>query len=109
MAAVAALPGTSTDPVGLAAERTTGRILRVHKGDDPALVTTLPVDATGDGGLTGLALSPTYSQDQLVFAYVTTATDNRVVLIAPGDAPKPVLTGIPRGTTNNRGVLAARP
>lgn len=106
VSAVVALPGTDDDPVGLAAERTTGRILRVHKGDTPTVVTTVPVSATGDGGLTGLALSPTYTQDQLVFAYVTTATDNRVVMIAPGDAPKPVLTGIPRGATDNRGVLA---
>jgi glucose/arabinose dehydrogenase len=28
-----------------------------------------------------------------------------VVRIAPGDVPKPVLTGIPRGATNNRGAL----
>jgi glucose/arabinose dehydrogenase len=106
VSAVVALPGTDNDPIGLAAERTTGRIVRVHKGDQPNLVTTLQVDATGDGGLTGLALSPTYAQDQLVFAYVTTATDNRVMLIAPGDTPKPILTGIPRGTAGNRGVLS---
>ncbi|HEX3791194.1 MAG TPA: PQQ-dependent sugar dehydrogenase [Pseudonocardiaceae bacterium] len=104
--AVAALPGTADDPVGLAAERTTGRILKVHKGDAVATVATLTVDPTGDGGLTGLALSPTYTQDQLIFAYITTPTDNRVVRIAPGDTPKPVLTGIPRGSTDNRGVLA---
>lgn len=106
VSAVVALPGTQNDPVGLAAERTTGRILRVHKGTDPTVVTTLHVTPTGDGGLTGLALSPTYTQDQLVFAYVTTPTDNRVMLIAPGDTPKPVLTGIPRGSSGNRGVLA---
>jgi glucose/arabinose dehydrogenase len=107
VSAVVALPGTDNDPIGLAAERTSGRILRVHKGDQPTLVTTLTVDtSTPDGGLTGLALSPTYSQDQLMFAYVTTATDNRVMLIAPGDTPKPILTGIPRGATGNRGVLA---
>lgn len=106
VSAVAALPGTDNDPIGLAAERTTGRIVRVHKGDQPSLVTTLQVDTTGDGGLTGLALSPTYTQDQLVFAYVTTATDNRVMLIAPGDTPKPILTGIPRGPSGNRGVLS---
>jgi hypothetical protein len=29
-----------------------------------------------------------------------------VVRIAPGDTPKPVLTGIPRGATDNRGALA---
>jgi glucose/arabinose dehydrogenase len=106
VSAVVALPGTEDDPVGLAAERTTGRILRVHKGDKPALVATVPVNTAGGGGLTGLALSPTYTQDQLIFAYVTTATDNRVMLIAPGDTPKPVLTGIPRGKTDNQGVLA---
>ncbi len=106
VSAVVALPGTDADPIGLAAERTSGRILRVHKGDQPVLRTTLQVDtSTADGGLTGLTLSPTYAQDQLMFAYVTTATDNRVLLIAPGDTPKAVLTGIPRGTTGNRGVL----
>ena len=51
-------------------------------------------------------MSPTYGEDQLVFAYVTTATDNRVLMIAPGDAPRPIVTGIPRGSTNNRGALA---
>lgn len=107
VSAVVALPGTENDPIGLAAERVSGRIMRVHKGDQPVLQTTLPVDtSTADGGLTGLALSPTYTQDQLMFAYVTTATDNRVMLIAPGDTPKPILTGIPRGATGNRGVLA---
>jgi glucose/arabinose dehydrogenase len=105
LSAVVALPGTENDPVGMAAERTTGRIMRVHKGDDPKLVTTLPVNTAGGGGLTGLALSPTYTQDQLIFAYVTTATDNRVIRIAPGDTPKPVLTGIPRGAKDNAGVL----
>jgi glucose/arabinose dehydrogenase len=106
VSAVVVLPGTAADPIGLAAERTTGRILRVHKNDQPVLQTTLQVDGSTDGGLTGLALSPTYTQDQLMFAYVTTPTDNRVMLIAPGDQPKPILTGIPRGATGNRGVLA---
>lgn len=106
ISAVVALPGTDSDPVGLAAERTTGRIMRVHKGDQPSVFATVPVDAASDGGLTGLALSPTYAQDQLIFAFVTTPTDNRVVRIAPGDVPKPVLTGIPRGPSDNRGQLA---
>jgi hypothetical protein len=104
--AIAALPSSPTDPVGLVAERVTGRIMRVHKGDQPALFASVPVTVVGDGGLTGLALSPTYTQDQLIFAYVTTPTDNRVLRIAPGDTPKAVLTGIPRGTTDNRGALA---
>ncbi|MGB3442410.1 MAG: PQQ-dependent sugar dehydrogenase [Actinophytocola sp.] len=104
--AVAALPGDGRDPTALVGERRSGRILRVKLGTDPVLVATVPVDGSTDGGLTGLALSPTYAEDQLIFAYVTTATDNRVVRIAPGDVPKPIITGIPRGATNNRGALA---
>ncbi|MFL6118670.1 PQQ-dependent sugar dehydrogenase [Actinophytocola sp.] len=104
--AVAAFPGDGRDPVALVGERRTGRILRVKHGADPQLVATVPVDGSTDGGLTGLALSPTYAEDQLIFAYTTTATDNRVVRIAPGDVPKPVITGIPRGATDNRGALA---
>ncbi|RLK55428.1 glucose/arabinose dehydrogenase [Actinokineospora cianjurensis] len=104
--AVAALPGDGSNPTALVAERKTGRILFVRKDNQPTVFATVPVDASTDGGLTGLALSPTYDEDQLVFAYITTPTDNRVVRIAPGDKPKPVLTGIPRGATGNRGSLA---
>ncbi len=104
--AVAALPGDGQDPAALVGERDTGRILRVKHGADPQVVATVPVDASTDGGLTGLALSPTYAEDQLLFAYITTPTDNRLVRIAPGDTPKPVLTGIPRGPTGNKGALA---
>jgi glucose/arabinose dehydrogenase len=106
LTAVAALPGDGRDPTALVGERTTGRILRVKKELKPKVVAVIPVDAATDGGLTGLALSPTYAEDQLIFAYITTPTDNRLVRIAPGDTPKPVLTGIPRGATGNRGALA---
>src|SRR6266536_1470228 len=106
VAAVAALPGDGSDPTALVGERRSGRILRVKRGAEPQVVATIPVDGSTDGGLTGLALSPSYAEDQLIFAYVTTAGDNRVVRIAPGDVPKPVITGIPRGATNNRGALA---
>jgi glucose/arabinose dehydrogenase len=104
--AVAALPGDGQDPTALVGERRSGRILRVKHGTQPQLVATVPVDGSTDGGLTGLALSPSYAEDQLIFAYITTPSDNRVVRIAPGDVPKPVITGIPRGATNNRGALA---
>lgn len=106
LTAVAALPGDGSNPTALVGERTTGRILLVRRDEEPKVVATIPVDASTDGGLMGLALSPSYAEDQLLFAYITTPTDNRLVRIAPGDVPKPVLTGIPRGTTANRGALA---
>jgi glucose/arabinose dehydrogenase len=67
---------------------------------------TLPgVDTTGDGGLLGLAISPTYQEDGLVYAYLSTATDNRVVRFPLGGTANPVLTGIPRGAIDNGGGL----
>jgi glucose/arabinose dehydrogenase len=104
--AIAVLPGGQA---ALVAERSTGRILRVEQGQDPVEIAVLPVDpAAVDGGVTGLMLSPSYVEDELIYAYLTTATDNRVVRIAPGgDPPKPILTGIPRGLTGNGGALSA--
>lgn len=103
ISAVVVLPGST--PVGLAAERTTGRILQVQRQRPNQEVAALTVDPAGDGGLTGLALSPSYAEDELIYAYITTPIDNRVVRIAPGDLPKPVLTGIPRGRNGNAGAL----
>lgn len=103
--ALAALPGNGSRPAALAAERDTGRVMRVVAEWKATVFATLKVDSTGDGGLTGLALSPSYQEDQLVFAYLTTATDNRVVRFAKGQQPKPILTGIPKGPTGNRGAL----
>lgn len=104
--AIAVLPDGESALVG---ERSTGRVLRVRKDREPELVATLPVDPTGGGGLTGLVLSPAFDEDQLVYAYTTTARDNRVMRIAPGDVPEPVFTGIPRGTANNVGALGLDP
>lgn len=102
VSAIAVLPDSRS---ALVAERATGRVLRVQRGADPELVTTVPTDPSGGGGLTGLVLSPGYAEDQLVYAYVSTPSDNRVVRIASGEPPEPVLVGIPRGPTNNGGAL----
>ncbi len=108
-ACLAAPWGLAPLPDGVSAlvgERTTGRILRVAPGYPPVRVTTVAgLDATGGGGLLGIAVSPTYAQDGLIYAYVTTATDNRVIRIAAGDRPKPILSGIPKGTTGNGGAI----
>jgi glucose/arabinose dehydrogenase len=68
-------------------------------------MTVSGLDATGDGGLLALALSPTFSEDGLLYAYVSTATDNRVVRFPIGGTPNPVLTGIPHGASRNGGGL----
>ncbi len=77
--------------------------------ETPETVATVPVDAAGDGGLTSLALSPSYAEDQLVYAYATTPGGNAVLRIAPGDVPKTVLGGIPRGASGNSGAVGVEP
>jgi len=97
------------DGTALVGERRSGRIYRVQPdGSAPATVvqTLAGVDGSGDGGLQDLAISPSYAEDGLIYAYLTTATDNRVVHFPLGSAPSTVIGGIPRGTTGNTGRLA---
>lgn len=89
----------------LVAERTTGAVKTVSTKAEPKVKVVIPVDPSGDGGLLDIVLSPTYTQDRLMYAYVSTPTDNRVIRIADGDVPKPLLTGIPKGATGNAGSL----
>jgi glucose/arabinose dehydrogenase len=97
------------DGTALVGERRTGRILQVQprRGVPARQVMRISgLDASGDGGLLDLALSPSYREDRLIFAYLTTRTDNRVVRFQIGGRPTPVLTGIPRGRVDNGGRLA---
>jgi glucose/arabinose dehydrogenase len=95
------------DNTAIVGERDTGRLLQVFPDRSPAkvLMTVPGIDPRGDGGLLSLALSPTYAQDNLLYAYVSTATDNRVVRFPIGGTPNPVVTGIPRGDVHNGGGL----
>jgi hypothetical protein len=95
------------DGTAVVGERDTGRLLQVFPDRSPAreLMTLPGVDARGDGGLLGLAISPTFAEDGLLYAYLSTATDNRVVRFPIGGTPNPVLVGIPRGDVDNGGGL----
>jgi glucose/arabinose dehydrogenase len=95
------------DGTAIVGERDTGRLLRVFPDRSPPreLMTVPGLDTSGDGGLLGLAVSPTYAEDGLLYAYITTATDNRVVRFPLGGTPNPVFTGIPRGAVHNGGGL----
>jgi glucose/arabinose dehydrogenase len=95
------------DGSAVVGERDSGRLLQVFPDRSPAreLMRLPGVDATGDGGLLGLAVSPTFPEDGLFYAYLSTTTDNRVVRFPLGGTPNPVLTGIPRGAVHNGGGL----
>jgi glucose/arabinose dehydrogenase len=99
------------DGDALVAERTTARILRIPAGGGkPRRVMRVPgVLAAGEGGLLGLAVSPRYSRDRLVYAYFTSKTDNRIVRFKLGGKVRPVLTGLQKAGIHNGGRIAFGP
>jgi glucose/arabinose dehydrogenase len=101
--------------VALVAERDTGRIIRIASNGRRSVVGRVPgVVAREEGGLLGLALSPRFSRDRLLYAYFTSARDNRIVRMRYGTngrigSPKVLLTGIPKGLFHNGGRLVFGP
>ncbi|RSS60506.1 sorbosone dehydrogenase family protein, partial [Streptomyces sp. WAC06614] len=104
----------------LVASRDQGTVSRV----DTATGAVTPVGEVpgvapgGEGGLLGLALSPTYAADKQVYVYFTTESDNRIARMhydgrRPAgqqlDAPDVVLRGIPKGLIHNGGRIAFGP
>jgi len=108
--AIAFLPGGDA----LVTERDSGRLLRVTQHGRVSVAGTVPgVEPYGEGGLLGVAVSPSFSHDRLVYLYFSTHNDNRVVRLRYTGGhlglPQPVLTGIPRAAIHNGGRLAFGP
>ncbi|WP_329063069.1 PQQ-dependent sugar dehydrogenase [Streptomyces sp. NBC_01429] len=107
----------------LVSSRDDGTITRVgvrdgKRGRKITIGSVPGVAPAGEGGLLGIALSPTYASDHLVYAYFTTASDNRVARMLYDEkkpagqqlgAPDTVLRGIPKGTIHNGGRIAFGP
>ena len=113
---LAALPGGGL----LVSSRDDGTITRVddRTGRKTLLGTVPGVAADGEGGLLGIALSPDHASDHLVYAYLTTDSDNRIVRMlydprkpagAQLGAPDTVFKGIPKGFIHNGGRIAFGP
>jgi glucose/arabinose dehydrogenase len=99
------------DGSALVSERDSARILQVAPGAEPRVVAAVPgVAAGGEGGLLGLAVSPELTGDQLVYAYLTTERDNRIVRFRLGGGqPEVLLEGIPKAGIHNGGRIAFGP
>lgn len=99
----------------LVTERDTAQILRVSQQGKVSTAGTVPgVDPTGEGGLLGLALSPHFQDDRLVYVYYSsTKDDNRIATLTYRNgelgAPQPILTGIPHGPVHNGGRIVFGP
>jgi glucose/arabinose dehydrogenase len=99
------------DGSALVSERDRGRISLLRPGADPREVATVPgVVPGGEGGLLGLAVSPDFERDQLVYAYFTADDDNRIVRFGlAGGATEVLLAGIPKAGIHNGGRIAFGP
>ncbi|GAA2532175.1 PQQ-dependent sugar dehydrogenase [Winogradskya humida] len=105
---LAFLPGGDA----LIAERDTARIVRVPaRGGDAKQVYRVPgVAAAGEGGLLGLAVSPDYASDNLVYAFYTAASDNRIARFRlDGGEPEVIFDGIAKAGNHNGGRIAFGP
>jgi|1186.fasta_scaffold53086_1 glucose/arabinose dehydrogenase len=108
------LPGYDS-PTALVSCRDSGNLLLVSHGSVRKVghfdVVSRPVVA--ESGLLGLVLHPAYSTNRLVYAYVSTHRDNRVVRFTFDGTvigrPRPVLTGIRRAHHHNGGGVAFGP
>ncbi|MBV2353409.1 PQQ-dependent sugar dehydrogenase [Streptomyces sp. J2-1] len=113
---LAVLPGGDL----LVSSRDDGTLSRVDakSGATTEVGSVSGVAANGEGGLLGIALSPEYADDHMVYAYFTSASDNRIVRMRyaeekpPGEqlgAPDTVFKGIPKGFVHNGGRIAFGP
>ncbi|WP_051336899.1 PQQ-dependent sugar dehydrogenase [Leifsonia aquatica] len=101
----------------LISERDSGLIReRLPQGGLRDVRTVPGVVHAGEGGLLGLAV-PAGSEPARLYAYETTADDNRVVRLpltgVPGSytigAPETVIAGLPKGSNHNGGRIAFGP
>ncbi|QWF82379.1 PQQ-dependent sugar dehydrogenase [Amycolatopsis sp. CA-230715] len=92
------------DGTALFTEKDSKKIRKIDKSGKVSDVQTVPgVSVTKEAGLLGIAVSPHYAQDQTVYVYYTTSSDNRIAKLKLGGDPVPILTGIPRGTQFHQG------
>jgi len=102
--------GFLPDRSALVTERNSARVLSVRDGATQEVARIPGVSAQGEGGLLGIAVSPDYATDRYVFVYYTSTSDNRIARFRIGEAPQPIVTGIPRGgQIHNGGGLSFGP
>jgi glucose/arabinose dehydrogenase len=103
------------DGTAVATERDTRRIVKITTPIGANGLTITPVQTidavrpAGEGGLLGIAVSPDYATDNLVYIYYTAETDNRVARLTLGGLPEPIVTGIAKAGNHNGGGLAFGP
>ncbi|NHC44695.1 PQQ-dependent sugar dehydrogenase [Motilibacter aurantiacus] len=103
------------DGSAVVSSRDEGTVWRVPRGGgEPRRVGSVPGSVhSGEGGLLGLALHPGYPRQPWLYAYTTTASDNRIVRMrfdgSSLGATQVVLRGIGKAGNHNGGRIAFGP
>ncbi|MFI6520194.1 PQQ-dependent sugar dehydrogenase [Spirillospora sp. NPDC050679] len=103
------------DGDALMTERRSALLLRVSPTGKVTELGKVPgVAPHGEGGLLGVAVSPSYRSDKSVYVYFTAASDNRIARIryaggASFGRPEVLVEGIPKAVNHNGGRLAFGP
>jgi Raf kinase inhibitor-like YbhB/YbcL family protein len=103
------------DNTALIAERDRFEIVKMTQSGQKTVLGTISeaVTTVGEGGLLGLAVSPTFATDNYVYVFYTAATDNRVarfkLINNTIGAREPIVTGINKNKFHNGGRIKFGP
>ena len=98
------------DGSALVTERDEAKIVSVTAAGKVTEVQTLAeVRPGGEGGLLGIAVSPSYATDKLVYVFYTAANDNRIARFRLGETPQVIFKGLPKAGIHNGGRIAFGP
>ncbi len=106
--------GFLPDGTAVVTDRDEAKVLAVSPaGAVSELGAIAGVAPNGEGGLLGIAVSPTFAADQLLYVYYSADEENRVATVALRDGAladqRDILTGIPRASIHNGGRLRFGP
>jgi Raf kinase inhibitor-like YbhB/YbcL family protein len=107
--------GFLPDNSALVAERDRFEVVRVTQSGQKTVVGTVTEarTTTGEGGLLGLAISPTFASDHYVYLYYTAESDNRVARAKFENnrlgAREPIVTGMAKNRFHNGGRIRFGP
>ena len=106
--------GFLPDGTAIVTERDEAKVLAISSaGALTELGTVTGVAPGGEGGLLGVAVSPAFARDNLLYVYYSADDENRIATVALREGvladQRDILTGIPRASIHNGGRLRFGP
>lgn len=105
--------GFLPDGTAIVTERDTRKVLAITNSNKETVGTIDAARPDGEGGLLGVAVSPDFADDQTLFFYFTTTSDNRIATATYRDGQlgtlRPIVTGIPSAFVHNGGRMVFGP